>query len=138
MEFISNLEDLFKNVYLLEQYLRSSDSREKNFAKDIIRRGKTILVYRVSNENHFAPSRFLGYKNNNMTGHISNEEKDGRDTNPIITSIVGSKPFFTDAMDADFIRYVISLGVDVPKNKRHYWRIRGKDGAIWSVDSGLL
>jgi 5-methylcytosine-specific restriction protein A len=133
MEFIADLNELFQNVYTLEKYLHSHDARERDFVKDIIRRGKTILVYRVNNENHFAPSRFIGYKNNSMTGHISNEEKDGRDTNPIITSVVDSKPFFTDNMDADFIRYVISLGVEVPRNKRHYWRIRGNDGTIWSM-----
>jgi 5-methylcytosine-specific restriction protein A len=140
MEFISDLTDLFKNVYTLEKYLGSSNPVEREFAKDIVRRGKTILVYRVKGTNHFAPSRFLGYKSNNITSHISNEEKDGRDTNPIITSIIGNRPFFTDDMENDFKKYVISLGAIVQNNKRNYWRIRGEDGKIWSMEkmSSLL
>ncbi len=127
MDFIATLDDIIQNIKTIERYLTSKSKEEKLFATNLLRNGKTNLIYLVNGKNHFAPSRFLGYKNNTMQNHLENEEKDGRDTNPIITNIVG-RPFYTDVIEKEFIGYVESLQAKVQNNKRKYWRVRDGNG----------
>jgi hypothetical protein len=61
-----------------------------------------------------------------MNAHILNDEKDGRDTNPVITQIVG-RPFANQEIDDKFIDYCAKLGVGAVNNRRRYWRLK-KDG----------
>jgi hypothetical protein len=62
-----------------------------------------------------------------MDKHIMNDEKDGRDTNPVITQIVG-RPFENEKIESSFIDYCAKLGVVPDNTKRHYWRLKDKDG----------
>jgi hypothetical protein len=131
MDFIKNLNDLIENILVVEKYLNSNDSNEREYAIDLVRRGKTILVYKVNGENHFAPSRFIGYRNNSLSKHAGNDEKDGRDTNPVIDQIVG-RSFSNDKIEKSFIDYCIKLGIETSKNKRKYWRIK-QDGKYFDL-----
>jgi len=133
MDFVGNQEELIENIFTLENYLSSSNEEEVQFAKGLVRRGKTICVYKVNGENHFSPSRFIGYKNNSMPNHWENEEKDGRDTNPVISGIIG-RPFSNDTIDEKFIAYAISLGVQAHENKRKFWRIKDAKGKNLNIN----
>jgi 5-methylcytosine-specific restriction protein A len=127
MEFISKKQELIDNILTIEGYLRGDNKEEKEFAEDLVRTGKTICVYKLNGDNHFAASRFLGYKNNSMKSYLANEEKDGRDTNPVITKIVGN-PFFTDKIEEKFITYTVSVGIEAHDYKRNYWRVKDERG----------
>jgi hypothetical protein len=127
MEFVKTLLDIIANIRTLEKYLISRNTVERRYAEDLVKKGKTILVYKVNGQNHFAPSRFSGYINNTMDKHIMNDEKDGRDTNPVITQIVG-RPFENEKIESSFIDYCAKLGVVPDNTKRHYWRLKDKDG----------
>jgi hypothetical protein len=127
MEFINKRQDLIDNILTLEGYLRGDKKEEKEFAEDMIRRGKTICVYKLNGENHFGPSRFLAFKNNSMKEHVANEEKDARDSNPVITKIIGN-PFHHDTIEQKFTTYAVSLGIEAHDNKRNYWRIKDERG----------
>ena len=123
MEFVSNKEEIIENIKLLESYLHSNDKEKEEFASNLVRRGKTLVVYKVNGEDHFTPSRFIGYKGNTMENHIQNDEKDGRDTNPVITEIIG-KPYPTSKLDEKFIIYCNKLNIKIQYNKKKYWRLR--------------
>ena len=118
------IDDIIKNLETLHRYLDSDDHQEQEFAIDLVRRGRTILVYKVNGKNCFAPSRWSGYKGNTMDKHMANDEKDGRETNPELDAIIKSKPFFNSNREAEFIDYCNQLGGEVPNNKRRYWRLR--------------
>jgi len=124
MKFVTNLNEIIANLKTLEGYLKGTDTDEKTFAEDLVRKGRTILVYKVNGENHFAPSRFCGYLSNTMKQHIVNDEKDGRETNPEIDKLIG-KAFSNDTIEQKFLAYCAELGVEVPNNKRRYWRMPG-------------
>jgi hypothetical protein len=124
MKFISEIEDVAVNLKTLERYLNGSNQEERLFAHDLVRRGKTILVYKVNGVNHFAPSRFCGYLNNTMNQHIVNDEKDGRETNPEIDSLIG-KAFSNETIEMKFLAYCAELGLEPHNNKRRYWRVPG-------------
>jgi len=127
MEFITNKQELIENIKKLEGYLKSNNEEQRKFAEDLVRRGKTICVYKVEGKDHFSPSRFLGYKKNNMNDHLMNSEKDGRDTNPVIDSILG-RSFSHDTIEQKFIDYTIYLGIEAHNNKRKYWRLKDDFG----------
>lgn len=133
MQFIQTKDDLVQNILTVENYLHSKDSHEKEFAENLIRRGKTILVYKVNGENHFAPSRFLGYCNNSMQAHLSNYDKDGRETNPVIDQVLDTKPFITKTIETNFLQYVEKLGMTADNNKRRYWRLKDSKGKNYDI-----
>lgn len=133
MEFVQNIDDIIENIKTFEKYLASGNTKKKEFAQSLVKKGRTILVYKVSGQNHFAPSRFCGFNNNTMDHHIVNDEKDGRDTNPIIDRIIG-KAFANDKTESKYIDYCAKIGV-VPDNvKRRYWRLKANDGKNLYID----
>ncbi len=133
MKFVQNIDDIIENIKTLEKYLASDNNEKKEFTQSLVKKGRTILVYKVSGQNHFAPSRFCGYKDNTIEDHIENDEKDGRDTNPIIDKIVG-KAFANDITEVKFIDYCAKIGT-VPDNvKRRYWRLKANAGRNLSID----
>jgi hypothetical protein len=137
MHLVKNQEQIVKNIILLEKYLKSNNIEEKEFAQNLIKRGKTIIVYKIDGENHFAPSRFVGYIENNLSKHTLSNEKDGRETNPVISNIIGF-PFQNNKIENKFINYCNQMGVEHPNNKRKYWRIKGADGKPLNINSALF
>ena len=127
MNFVQTLDNVIANLYVLEGYRKGSNAMERDFAHDMVRRGKTILVYKLNGADHFAPSRFCGYKNNTMVAHLVNDEKDGRDTNPVLDELFG-KAFYRDGMEEKFLAYCAKLGIEPHDNKRRYWRLKSQDG----------
>ena len=127
IDLVENKEQLIENIRILEKYLLEGNEQKKNFAYDMVRRGMTIVMYKVNGENHFAPSRFIGYKNNCMNCHLENGDKDGRETNPIIDKLIG-RSFANDLTDGKFIDYCNKLGIIAHNNRRRYWRMKGVDG----------
>ena len=66
--------------------------------------------------------KFIGYKNNTMNKHQHNLDKDGRETNPIITSILHVKTCApNETLENEYIRYCNSLDIKPYKYKRKYW-----------------
>jgi putative restriction endonuclease len=123
MEFVKNIDDVVANLKTLEAYLKSKKKKERAFAQDLIRGGKTILMYKVNGAVHFAPSRFCGYLNNTMQQHVVHEEKDGRETDPGLDSILKGKARFLERKEVEFLAYCALMGLDVPDNSRRYWRV---------------
>ena len=127
MELVKTKEQVIDNIITLEKYLKSKSPIKKEFALNLVKQGETIVVYKINNENHFAPSRFVGYIGNDMDKHILNEEKSGLDTNPVIDKIIGHS-FSNQKIEKGFIDYCAKLGLDIPNNNRHHWRLKDARG----------
>ena len=127
LAFVTSVEEIITNIKTIEAYLHSDNKVEKEFAADLVQKGRTILVYKVNGENHFAPGKFLGFKNNSMALHKDNESKEVRDAGPAITSLMG-KPFTTDTIDKSFVAYAQGLKLKAHNSKRKYWRVRDEQG----------
>jgi len=69
----------------------------------------------------FAPSRFVGYKNNNPARHDRNDEKSGWETNRAISGILGANPGLSRALDGDFKNYCGRHGIEPENRRRRYW-----------------
>lgn len=131
MNLISNRKQLVANIETVENYLTDGVLQEKETMLDLIRRGKCLVAYKVNNEYRFAPSRYLGYINNNLNEHSSSKTKDGRETNPIITKVLESKLLNNENLEKKYINYCLGLGIQ-PSNylKRKYWYLEIEEDFI--------
>ena len=83
---IDTKSQLISNLDRVECYLSSVNEELYNAMAQYIARGRVFVTYIVDGKYHFAPSRFVGYKDNTLVKHQNNEEKDGRITTPAIIS----------------------------------------------------
>ncbi len=133
MKFIKNLKDLSVNLETLENYLNSPVEKEKEYALNRVKLGTCFVVYEIKEEKHFAPSRFIGYKDNTMGKHDNNNAKDGRETNPAISGVLKTADASCslgndDFLDETYKAYCIKLGIKPKLNgafgvKRKFWNV---------------
>ena len=117
---ISTSKELKENIKTIEEYLANKKGDSRQIILDYIKRGKVFVAYKINNSFHFAPSRFIGYKNNSIEKHARNKNKDGKDTNSIIDSILGRHEI-NDKLESEYVKYCIELGIEIYNNKRTYW-----------------
>lgn len=128
MELIETIKELEENLKTLENYMISKDASEKEFHKSLIKRGICFVSYRKNNHNIFAPSRFIGYKHNNLQSHINNKSKDGRETTPKINDVVHSQCKPERQIDNLYKQFCNELGFDAKEKgsfgvERKFWKI---------------
>lgn len=67
---IRDISELMNNLCRVDTYL--NDDNEENY-KNIVRliaNGTNFVVYKSEGQYHFAPSRFVGYLNNDLLTHL--------------------------------------------------------------------
>ena len=89
MKLVSNRAEVVRNLLTLEAYRTSPNPSERAFYRDRLRNGTCFLVYDVGDQLLFGPSRFIGYVDNDIAQHNTNDDKDGRETNPLIEGLFG-------------------------------------------------
>ena len=134
LHFVENTDQVIENIRTFEKYLHSDNLAEKQFAQDLVKKGRSMIIYKVNGENHFAPIRFLGYKKNNMVAHLDNENKAVRDTAPAIQSLMG-KPFTHVAIENEFAEYAGQIKGNTLKSKRKYWRVRNDQNKYFELEA---
>ena len=68
-DFIENRIDVVKNIYTLYSYAKSTVTEDKEWALQRFRQGRWYVVEPFGDTLLFAPSRFVGYKNNTREKH---------------------------------------------------------------------
>lgn len=80
-DFITTKEDVIENIKTLYGYMENiSDTETYNWATNILRKGRIYVVEIIGSKLYFAPSRFVGYKDNTAKKH-QNNHGDGKQTN---------------------------------------------------------
>lgn len=118
---IENIDELRMNLEQIEDYLRDSDDTIAGEMKDYIRRGKDFVAYKYGDKLHFAPSRYVGYKNNTLDKHCKNKNKHGWRTYSSINSVLGHKCCYNEKYEQLFLNYCTYLGIVPYKKERKYW-----------------
>lgn len=126
MRTVENIRELEENIKMLDKYLNSKKDPEYSFGLSLVKRGTCFVAVREKDSYKFYPSRFIGYVNNNMHSHLNNEYKDGKETNPAISMILGSKPTSNPVLDNLYREYCESLGFVANEKgafgvERKYW-----------------
>lgn len=129
MELINSVEELLHNLAYLDAARLSEKSSVRAKYFDLVKRGTTFVVYPgTGGGQFFAPSRFIGYRNNSFAQHDENESKHGTDTNNRIKKLLGHAPQKDARLDENYKGFCQSLGF-VPSDKgsfgntRRYWKL---------------
>lgn len=138
MQRVEDRNDLYVNITLVEAYLTGQygiDAKEQ--MTELIRRGNNFICYNGKNSKgedqpHFVPSKYIGYKKNNLQKHIFNRKNKiitGSETDVSIDRILGKK-FENADLTEQYHEYCISLGI--PKEK---WTKR--DHQFWILEDSF-
>jgi 5-methylcytosine-specific restriction protein A len=90
-QFVNTTAQIQENIQYLERTLIDGNEEERKETANIIKRGTCFVAYEVGGEIRFAPSRFIGYEHNKVF-RFSHWDLDGRETNKVLISLLGSKP----------------------------------------------
>lgn len=126
MRLVKSISDLRENMSVLDSYLERKCDSEYTFALDLVKKGTCFIAVKTDIGYRFYPSRFMGYAANSMDNHLSNQKKDGKETTPVISKILGQKASPNAEMEAAYISYCEYLGFTANEKgtfgvKRKYW-----------------
>ena len=128
MKCVSSLHEIKKNMRLLDMYLDNKCESTFSFALGLIKRGTCFIAFKTEEGYRFYPSRFIGYVDNTMDMHLNNCNKDGRETNPAITRVLGVKLSTDPELEKQYRVFCETLGF-VANDKgcfgveRKYWEL---------------
>jgi len=129
MKLIESENQLLKNIDSIEGYLTEGDEYSSREAKALVKRGTCFVAYKIDKELRFAPSRFIGYVDNELDKHSASNKKDGRETNKVIIQILGTKPEPNDKLNENYMEYCNRLGFQ-PNEKGSF----GAPRKFWQID----
>ena len=110
-DFIESRVDVINNIYTLYSYANSSEAEDKEWAIQRFSNGKWFVVEPFGNTLLFAPSRFVGYKNNTREKHISNYG-DGTQTNKKLCELSLYKEMSDEYLSEQFKCFMNTLGIE--------------------------
>ena len=129
MKLISTRSELLENVERLASYAAEASGPEADFARQLIQRGICFVVVSRARGTFFAPSRFVGYAGNSRHRHRRNDDKDGRETNAVLTRVIGCKPLPSDRLEREYEAFCGGLDIE-PRQAgnfgitRKFWDLR--------------
>ncbi|MBV8739372.1 MAG: HNH endonuclease [Alphaproteobacteria bacterium] len=123
-------------------------TQERDFHRRRIKNGKLFVALRTGEDYLFAPSKFAGYKGNDLTHQDYLRERDGRVTNRILDQIIrdyrnSSSPSYAEIDDV-FLNYCAKFEIESSRHHRlrRYWVITRPVQAIFADEilegSGLF
>lgn len=79
--YIECRKDVRENILTLYSYLQNKEEEYYyEWAKERLSQGRNFVVEAIDGKLYFAPSRFVGYKQNSLEKHEDNSDKSGTDT----------------------------------------------------------
>ena len=132
LQFVENVDQIIENIKTMEQYLNSDNTDERDFAINLVKKGRAMMAYKVNGKNHFAPGTFLGFKKNSKAAFIENEKREARNGAAIFQTLLG-KPFTHAAIEKEFMEYADTLKGQTLKSKRKYWRVRNDENKYFDL-----
>jgi hypothetical protein len=135
LPLVRSVAEIQRNAETLGGYLQNTNGTESEFAKELVGKGKCFVIVSSPNGYCFYPSRFMGYVDNSMEAHEKMGElkkktgkstKDGRDTNTVITAVLGEELIKREneqwgRWEAEYNDFCERLCVAPYNNDRKYW-----------------
>lgn len=128
MQLVQTLNEISANIQTLDNYLTKKHEPEYSYALALVKRGTCFIAVKCGRSYKFYPSRFVGYAENTMEKHQNNTEKDGKETNPAISSILNENVSYDPELERAYKEYCENLGFTANEKgtfgvQRKYWRI---------------
>ena len=126
MNTVRSWRDIEANIEQLESYRHSTHAHEVDFYRDLIKRGICFVVTQRSGELAFGPSRFVGYRDNDVDSHKANKTKHGGETNQAINGIIHEEPTEDEHSEVEYRKLCAELGMQPSESgqfgvERKYW-----------------
>ena len=120
MDLVESIDEIIENIMTLNSYLFDDrDYYNRDWAEERIRLGSNFVACRIEGRIMFYPTRFIGYKNNDMDRH-SREYIDGRDTTNLMNKLFNGK-CQTDILENEYLDFMAYLELKPTNKKRKYW-----------------
>lgn len=133
---IENISELMNNLLKVDSYLSEDNEENYNNIIRLIGRGTDFIVYNSGSERHFAPSRFIGYLNNNLITHlVKGNGKNGTKTTPFINKILGHYCEYNDELEKKYLKFCGELEVTPKKmvnTQRKFWLLDDEQNKKYS------
>lgn len=129
-ELVSTIEHVVDNIETLYLYGESNDQDERKFHDARIKNGKLFAALQVRRSFRYAPSKFAGYVNNDISHADNLGDRDGRKTNVALSSLIGDAleagDQGYDSIDQEFLDYCNRKGIRPSQHhrQRRYWVFR--------------
>lgn len=136
MILIDNRDELIKNLDTVESYLNGDNDEVVEIMAELIRKGKNFVAYNFNGSTHFAPSRFVGYKDNTIRKHFKKDNgKHGTYTSKRLrrSDILGiDRP--DPALQTEWESYCRECGVEPTKGTKTFWRLSDYEAKVASIN----
>lgn len=132
-DFVTSREDVIKNIKTLYAYAQSEKVEYREWAEARYAQGTWFVVEKIEDQLYFAPSRFVGYKNNTLQKHID-AHGDGTETNRILDGKLKLyKPIRkSEGLLLQFQSFLMSLGLQKkPKKNVKFFLPRDIELSDW-------
>lgn len=126
---VKSADEIRANMATLDRYLNGKREPEYSYALSLVKRGTCFVADDSSGEHRFYPSRFIGYADNTKSRHENNGRKNGRETNPAISAILGRRPSPDAELEKAYREYCGRLGFAANETgnwgaPRKFWKLR--------------
>ncbi len=126
MEVVKALQQVTENIETLERERSNSSSAGAAAYRALVKRGTCFVPYASKVGLAFAPSRFVGYVQNDLSTHSNNSDRDGRLTNAALNKIFGSQPRADPSLENRYLEFCARIGVQPSQGgafgvARKYW-----------------
>ena len=120
MELIRDEQDLRDNLEAFDRKLWDEPDAS-GFFHELVRRGRNFVSYQVESDWRFAPSRYVGYKDNSQDRHEESEDKDGGKTDRALSKVLGGDPL-PDGKKFKFLdKFSQELGIKLYNNEHKFF-----------------
>lgn len=124
-ELVQDLEQIEENLVTFSGYLQESSEAEQKELQLIIRKGIDFMCYPVGNEFHFAPAKFIGWKENRFF-RFGKKEIHGSDAVDRISMLMVRRAVTDPELELKYRAFCIRQNIPVSQagtgnNERKFW-----------------
>lgn len=121
MRVVKSQDELEMNLSIFDGYLNEGTDAEYHFATALLKKGNSFIAYQTNGKYLFAPSRYIGYANNSMLKHESNNKKNGGATDTGISKVLDGRPLYNERLEAAYLTFIKRFGLTPKKIERKFW-----------------
>jgi hypothetical protein len=123
VSFSETVDDIERNALTLLDAIHG-DGREREIALRLLKSGRVYYPIEYEGALAFAPSKFIGYRDNTLSEHEGlRQKRDGRATNVEISRFLGI-PAEDRLLEQRLAEFCTSVGTRLDEYKHSFWRVQ--------------
>ncbi|MDQ3330703.1 MAG: HNH endonuclease [Planctomycetota bacterium] len=121
-QLVERWEQVEANIRTLEAARRSEAAQLREEYGALITKGRHFIAYQSESGVAFAPSKFIGYIDNDIATHrnLRSNGRNGRETSKALKRILGGAPEADESAEKAYLNFCGTLGTP-DEHARKYW-----------------